>query len=232
MTAATILAALRPDHLVVMAESLQAGVQWCQAKLGVTPGAGGEHPLMGTHNRLFRISSASFPDVFFEIIAIRPGATPERAGGLKRWFDMDDAALQARIARDGPQLIHWVAQCADVRAAVQTLERFGISRGAALPASRMTPAGLLRWQITVRDDGQRLYDGVLPTLIEWGDVQPAASMADVGVSLQTLRVQHPLAAALHPAWQALGLSGVPLQEGPACITAMLNTPKGLVELRS
>lgn len=232
MKAATAMAALRPDHLVVMAESLQAGVEWCEARLGVTPGPGGEHPLMGTHNRLFRISSPPFPDVFFEIIAIRPGATPERAAGLKRWFDMDDPALQSRITRDGPQLIHWVAQCADVRAAVQTLAGFNISRGAALPASRMTPAGPLRWQITVRDDGQRLFDGVLPTLIEWGEVQPAASMADVGVSLQALRVQHPQAATLQPVWQALGLSAVPLQEGPARITATLNTPKGLVELRS
>jgi hypothetical protein len=129
-------------------------------------------------------------------------------------------------------LIHWVAQCADVGAAVQTLEGFGISRGAALHASRMTPAGLLRWQITVRDDGQRLYEGVLPTLIEWGEVQPAASMADVGVSLQALHVQHPQAAALQPAWQALGLAGVPLQAGPARVTATLKTPKGLVELHS
>ena len=232
MNAMTTLAAMRPDHLVVMAESLQAGVRWCEATLGVTPGAGGEHPLMGTHNRLFRIGSAPYPDVFFEIIAVRPGATPERAVGLKRWFDMDDPALRARIARDGPQLIHWVAQCADVQAAVRTLAGFGISRGAALPATRMTPSGLLHWQITVRDDGQRLFDGVLPTLIEWGQVQPAASMADVGVSLQALRVQHPQAAALQPAWQALGLSSVPLQEGPARICATLNTPKGLVELHS
>jgi uncharacterized membrane protein YphA (DoxX/SURF4 family) len=40
------------DHLVIMASTLAQGVAWCEATLGVTPGPGGEHPLMGTHNRL------------------------------------------------------------------------------------------------------------------------------------------------------------------------------------
>ena len=43
-----------------------------------------------------------------------------------------------------------------------------IDRGHVLEASRDTPAGRLAWQITVRDDGQRLFYGALPTLIEWG----------------------------------------------------------------
>ena len=58
------------DHLVVAAASLEDGVRWCEATLGVTPGPGGRHPLMGTHNRLFAIGSDTFPQVFFEIIAV------------------------------------------------------------------------------------------------------------------------------------------------------------------
>jgi hypothetical protein len=45
----------------MMAASLPEGVAWCEATLGVTPGPGGEHPLMGTHNRLLRIATAGFP---------------------------------------------------------------------------------------------------------------------------------------------------------------------------
>jgi hypothetical protein len=45
------------DHLVIAAASLEEGVAWCEATLGVTPGPGGEHPLMGTHNRLLRIAT-------------------------------------------------------------------------------------------------------------------------------------------------------------------------------
>ena len=49
------------DHLVIMANTLNEGVAWCEATLGVTPGPGGEHPLMSTHNRLLRIDSKAFP---------------------------------------------------------------------------------------------------------------------------------------------------------------------------
>ena len=41
------------DHLVIAASTLNEGVAWCEKTLGITPGAGGEHPLFGTHNRLF-----------------------------------------------------------------------------------------------------------------------------------------------------------------------------------
>ena len=53
--------ALALDHLVVAARSLDEGVRWCAATLGVTPGPGGKHPLMGTHNRLFGIAGDLFP---------------------------------------------------------------------------------------------------------------------------------------------------------------------------
>ncbi|MEY2736259.1 MAG: hypothetical protein RLZ58_1668, partial [Pseudomonadota bacterium] len=105
------------DHLVVMAPSLDAGVQWCERTLGVTPGPGGEHPLMGTHNRLLKIAAPAWEDAYLEIIALNPAATPQRPAPLKRWFDFDDAALAQRIAAQGPQLVHWVARTADVDAA-------------------------------------------------------------------------------------------------------------------
>jgi hypothetical protein len=41
------------DHRVVVARTLDEGVQWCEATLGITPGAGGEPPRFGKHNRLF-----------------------------------------------------------------------------------------------------------------------------------------------------------------------------------
>ena len=49
------------DHLVVAAATLEQGVQWCEATLGITPAAGGEHEKYGTHNRLFKIASPTHP---------------------------------------------------------------------------------------------------------------------------------------------------------------------------
>ena len=147
------------DHLVVMAASLPEGVAWCEATLGVTPGPGGEHPLMGTHNRLLRIATPDFPNAYFEIIAINPVAKKDQRTMGKRWFDMENPGLSAQVAREGPQLIHWVARVPDVQAAVADLAALGIDRGDVLQASRATPGGQLQWQITVRPDGQRLFDG-------------------------------------------------------------------------
>jgi len=220
------------DHLVVMATSLAEGAAWCEATLGVTPGPGGEHPLMGTHNRLINIASPAFPTAYLEIIAINSVAThayPERA---KRWFDMDNPAILERVAQLGPQLIHWVASVPLITAAVQALAAQGIDRGPALVASRMTPHGLLQWQITVRDDGQRLFDGCLPTLIQWGSAHPTNSMPHNGVTLQSLQLSHPEAPALQAACRSIGLTSIPVQPAPARITATLQTPKGLVEIHS
>ncbi|MFN4351612.1 MAG: VOC family protein [Hylemonella sp.] len=217
------------DHLVVIAASLDQGVAWCEATLGVTPSPGGQHALMGTHNRLFSIASPTYPLAYFEIIAIDPAAP---APARQRWFDMDDPALQERLRRDGPQLAHWAARVDDAQAAVAALQTLGIDRGTVIAASRPTPQGLLQWQITVRADGQRLYDGALPTLIQWGAVHPAAAMPTSGVTLLSFDLQHPQAGTLASACQALDLPGLPVQPGPAHVRARLQTPKGLVEICS
>ena len=220
------------DHLVVLAPSLAEGVAWCEATLGVVPGPGGEHPLMGTHNRLIPVNTAAFPRAYLEIIAINREAVPQRAVGAKRWFDLDDDALQARLRAQGPQLAHWVAQVPDLPQALATLSAQGIDRGQVVAASRPTPQGLLRWQISVRDDGQRLLGGCLPTLIQWGDTHPTQGMADQGVALESLALAHPQAGALRQALDAVGLGAIPVHTGPARLQARLRTPRGPVDLIS
>lgn len=220
------------DHLVVVADTLAGGVAWCERTLGVTPGPGGEHPLMGTHNRLLRVATVDFPRAYLEIIAINPVAPdpdPVRAG---RWFDMDSPALRAAVAQRGPQLVHFVANVERMAPSLAALQALGMDRGPALEASRMTPRGLLQWKITVRDDGQRLFDGALPTLIEWGETHPAGSMADLGVTLSSLTVSHPRDAELRRAYDALGLRSVAVKAGPANLCAVLQTPRGRVLLES
>ena len=101
------------DHLVVMVNSLAEGVAWCEATLGVTPGPGGEHPLMGTHNRLLRVASAEFPDAYLELIAINLNANYLYRTWENRWFDMDNALIRENVAQNGPQLIHLVASVPD-----------------------------------------------------------------------------------------------------------------------
>jgi hypothetical protein len=217
------------DHLVVGAASLEQGVAWAEATLGVVPGPGGEHALMATHNRLLRIATVDHPRSYLEILAIQPGRTPQRA---RRWFDLDAETVRDTLERSGPRLLHFVARVDDVRQAVAALAACGIERGEVVRASRMTPRGLLEWQITLRADGQRLFGGALPTLIEWGAVHPAAAMPESGVTLQSLAVRHPQAALLRQAAAAISLQDVAIQDGEASVRATLDTPRGRVKLES
>lgn len=214
------------DHLVVAATSLAQGEKWCEATLGVTPGAGGEHALFGTHNQLLRLACDHAPNAYLEIIAVNPHATPTRAPPFKRWFDLDDPTLQSRLTQQGPQFVHWVASVPNLQAALEAWRALGIERGAALTASRPTPAGLLEWEISVRDDGQRLLDGCLPTLIEWGAVHPQSSMPNSGLRLQALHLRHPKTDLLKAALQAIDLQGVAVTEGEATLSAQLKTSLG------
>jgi Glyoxalase-like domain len=227
------------DHLVIVANNLAQGMAWCEVTLGITPNPGGEHKLFGTHNRLFKIATPANPMAYCEIIAINPGASPAIKQGVKRWFDMDNAALQAAVAIE-PRLVHFVANTPDVAAACAALSALGMERGPALQASRHTNKGVLQWQITVREDGQRLFNGMLPTLIQWGKaddaeplrLHPRNSLPRSGVTLQGITSTLPEAPALQAAYAAIGLQGVAVENGPANLSVTLQTPKGLVTLTS
>ena len=220
------------DHLVIAANTLEEGVAWCERTLGITPGPGGEHPLMGTHNRLFSIATAQYPSAYLEIIATNKEAVCTRKQGDKRWFDLDNETLQRNLKQNGPQLVHFVASTPRALPAIEALASLGIDRGQLLAASRMTPQGTLSWKITVRPDGQRLMHGTLPTLIEWGDVHPTHHMAASGVTLQLLTASLPDADQLRAAYAAINLRGVEVVEGQPGLIATLHTPRGLVTLES
>ena len=220
------------DHLVIAANTLEEGVAWCERTLGITPGPGGEHPLMGTHNRLFSIATAQYPTAYFEIIAINKEADCARKPGDKRWFDLDNETLQSSLKQNGPQLIHFVASTPRALPAIEALASLGIDRGELLKASRMTTHGLLSWKMTMRSDGQRLMHGTLPTLIEWGNVHPTHHMAASGVTLQSLTASLPDADGLSAAYTAINLQIVAVKKDQPNLVATLHTPRGLVTLES
>ena len=227
------------DHLVIVAQNLEQGVQWCEQTFGITPGPGGEHTLYGTHNRLFKVASPTFPMAYVEIIAINPNAIRPKRASPTRWFDMDTPTLQKAVAKE-PRLVHFVVNTSDIRAARMAIRMQGIDRGPAIHASRRTNRGTLNWQISVRADGQRLFDGCMPTLIQWGKLEaidplklhPRNTLTRSGVTLQSIEVNHPSAAKLQGAYDAIALSPVTVTEGSANLKATFQTPKGVVVLES
>ena len=216
----------RIDHLIVGAASLAQGVAWCEEVLGVTPGPGGQHPLMGTHNRLLKIATPTFEDAYLEIIAIDPAAAPPQR---VRWFGLDEPERRASLAQ-GPRLIHVVARSPQLDMHRFGLIQIGLQPGEPVQAGRDTPQGPLAWQILVRDDGRLLCSGALPTLIQWDGRHPTQAMPDSGVTLSALTLRGVPARAR----DVLRLQGVAVQEAPAApaLTAVLQTPRGEVVLSS
>ena len=213
------------DHLVVAAHSLAQGVAWCEATLGVTPGPGGRHALMGTHNRLLKMATVAYPNAYLEIIAIDPEAPPP---GRPRWFGLDAPALRERLA-DGPRLIHAVA-----RSTMLDMHRWGLitvgqKPGDPVNAGRDTPEGRLEWQILLRDDGRLDCGGALPTLLQWKGRHPAEAMPESGVTLRSLA----LCGVPDRARDVLRLRGVSVTSAPGpALRATFATPLGEVTLES
>lgn len=162
------------DHIAIACTDLAAGEAWLSARLGAAPDGGGAHPLMGTHNRLWRLGPADY----LELIAIDPAApAPSRA----RWFGLDGFS-------GPPQVAGWVVQAPDTTPAP--------------PGSRWETAsrGALSWRITIADSGVTAAGGTAPALIDWqGAPHPATRLPDRGLRLVRLTLSHPDAPATEAA---------------------------------
>jgi len=196
------------DHLAVCAVTLAEGVAAMEARLGVTLAAGGEHPLMGTQNRLLGLG----PGLYLEVIAVDPAA-PRPA--WPRWFDLDRFT-------GPPRLANWICRTDDLDAALAAAPP-GI--GAPVALSR----GDYRWRFAIPPTGVLPFDDAHPGLIEWGgDLHPAKGLPDSRCRLRRLVVTHPEAAALHRHLGALADPRVVVQAGPEkALMAEIETPFGL-----
>ena len=199
--------ALRLDHLVVRARTLDEGVAHVEDALGVPVGPGGRHEAMGTHNRLLSLG----PDEYLEVIAVDPDG---RDPGRPRWFGLD--------RWDGPpELGAWVARTDDLEAALADAPE-----GAGEPMDLARDA--LRWRMAVPAAGAAPLGGAYPALIEWGSEHPAPGLADRGCRLRRLEIAAP------EAWVVRDLLARPMggerrvlfREGAPAMRAVIDTPAG------
>jgi hypothetical protein len=201
------------DHLVITAPALGIGVEFVRRSLGVTLQAGGEHPRMGTHNVLLKLGDS----IYLEVISPNPDAPrPNRP----RWFQLDEQESDAP-----PRLSTWVARTTDIRS---TLAASSEPLGNVEPMSR----GELNWLITIPSDGNLPFDGVAPTLIEWGtETHPATKLRDVGCSFVRLGAFHPEAGRIRALLRSISVEGdisvtpLPAGERPFLV-AHFQTPSG------
>ena len=189
------------DHLVVTCADLEEGAAWVEDRLGVAPGPGGRHDLMGTRNRLLSLG----PDCYLEVIAPDPGAPPP---GRPRWFGLD--------APGAPAPTHWAARVDDLDAALAAAP---VGAGEAAELSR----GDLRWRMGVT--AAPPMDGAFPMLLQWSGDDAAARLPDAGCRLARLTVRHPDPDRLRAALP-LDDPRLEIARGPAGIAARIDTPAG------
>ncbi|MEL6747016.1 MAG: VOC family protein [Pseudomonadota bacterium] len=205
------------DHIAVRAPSLERGLNWVEAQLGITLPPGGSHPLMGTHNHLMALG----PTTFFEVIAPDPGARAQ--GGRARWFDLDSFSQT-----DTPRLAV-VCHSPDLEATRQAGAAADLDLGTPLKLTR----GDLHWHFMVREDGSMPLDGILPLIMSWPasvppTPHPAAGMPDLGWRLSALTLCHPDHDELTGKLELIGAPPMlaVAQDAHPCVDVVLTSPAG------
>jgi len=206
------------DHLVFACKDVSEGTQIIQSLTGATAVVGGPHVGRGTRNTLLTFDDKTY----FEIIGVDPDQPePERARG----FGIDDLQAPKLVAF----AIHPVGE--ETLADLATIVRdHGFDPGEWMAMSRQKPDGeLLEWELTAGGDTGFRYDGAIPFAIDWlGKPSPATTLPTMG-DLVELVVQHP-DTRVGTTLAALGLGNVRYVEGPADLTAMIDTQTGPVTL--
>jgi len=204
------------DHLVYATPDLQLGIETAQKLFGVTATPGGQHPGQGTRNALIALG----PATYLEIIGPDP-EQPRPSGG--RRFGIDD--LKA------PHLLTWVAKGKSLDQFAADAKTHGIDLGAVIPGSRNRPDGVvLKWTYT--DPRVVLADRLVPYFIDWGSSPHPSATAAKGVTLVSLRAEHPDAERVQKMLDQVGLHLVVTRGPTPSLIATFNSPKGKVVLKS
>jgi hypothetical protein len=203
------------DHLIVAAPTRETGIEFIADLTGVTPAVGGQHPQYGTCNALASLGDG----VYLECIAPDPSLP---GPGRARLFGLDEITE--------PKLITWVARTSGLQRKRELFVASGIGIGEISAGGRRNPDGSeVRWEVS--DPYAFPADGVIPFLIDWDTpVHPSAS-AVKGLSLVTLRGEHPDAGRVQAQLDLMACDLAVTRGDTPRLIAALETPRGEVELR-
>ena len=205
----------RLDHLVYGTPDIEETVDWLEHQTGVRATPGGQHLGHGTRNALMALGPATYLEIL--------GPDPQQPEPDEpRWLGIDDL--------DTPRLITWAATASPVAPFAEEATALGISLGQVQPAHRRPPEGVdLHWELT--DPSVMLAGGLVPFFIDWGSGPHPADTAPGGVTITALQAEHPEPDAVASLLKDLDLN-LEVTQGPrAALVAILECPKGTVELR-
>ena len=203
------------DHLVYATPDLARGMEEIEHLTGVAPTLGGQHPGRGTRNALIALGA----DAYLEIVAPDPEQPPP-AGA--RWLGVDTAETS--------RLTTWAARGRSLPELRAHAAEQGVLLGEVRSGARQRADGVhLSWRLT--DPDPLVAGGVIPFFIDWdGSPHPSRSAAR-GASLVDLRVEHPDVEGVQRLLRVLDLHVTVTRAELAALVAVLEGPRGRVELR-
>jgi len=212
------MALLQIDHLVFGTPDMEEGIQAIRERLGVTATPGGQHLGLGTRNALVSLG----PEMYLEVIGPDTAQAKPHAG---RQVGIDGLS--------SPRLVTWAVRTTDLDASVRAARQNGVEVGPIAQGERKRPDGVtLSWRLTTAVlANESMAAGTIPFLIDWGDSPHPAASLPPGCKLTELRIEHPQPENIGRQLVALGRSiRVTLAPEPRLV-AVIESPKGRVELR-
>jgi len=107
----------------------------------------------------------------------------------------------------------------------------GVNLGAVIPGSRKRPDGVVL-KCSYTDPRVVLADRLVPYFIDWGASPHPSATAAKGVTLVSLRAEHPEADRVQTMLKQLRLDLVVTRGPKPSLIATFNSPKGQVVLKS
>lgn len=205
-------AAVDIDHVIVGINDLDRGIREFEARTGVTPKRGGEHPGRGTQNALVSLGGGHY----LEILA--PAAT-----------EPPTAPREAAVAHTELTLVGWALHTPAIASLVQQVRRAGFDVEGPTPGSRRAPDGaLLAWQSASIDQL-----GVTPFFIEWSkDTPHPSTTSPSGCTLGSLEFSEPSPDRLQLLFKTAGFRATVSRAERARMIVTLDCPRGRVQFRS
>lgn len=219
-----MMSLIKPDHLVVIARTLDEGIAYVADTLRAAPVSIGADAETGVS----RARLALWDGLYLDVVAAASETTP-------RYLGLDSTAVRLRAAH-GPFLAHWVARVERPRKLAQWAAQYprriapvrAVQQGGRAASVALDPTGAFPvW----RGAG----DGLLPTLIQWDDAaHPTVSLPETGIALKALHGFHPSPELIGEQLRWLGLDPL-LTVEPTLVEPSLfaefETPSGVRTLK-
>jgi hypothetical protein len=212
--------AIRLDHLMWGAPSLEVGMAEAERLFGVAPAPGGSHQGLGTCNALLSLGQApSGQAVYLEVIA----PDPEQ--------DVTDNLAGRLATLDEPGLITWAASAPALQELAGRAAALELVVRGPIPTRRATPdGGMLEWELLFL--GGHRFGPLVPFFIDWLESPHPATTNPLAGTFGRLEIRSPEASALNDVFDGLGIDARAEQADEPGLAAHIETGRGTVTLQS